>query len=152
MATTDVESTFVDTNILIYANLASSPENGTARTRLEELVSGGSELWISRQVLREYIASLTRPQAFTKPISPAEISLDIRRFESQFEIAEDGPSVTAHLLDLLNEIPMGGKQIHDANIVATMLVHGIKRLLTHNVADFRRFASFIEVIPLVLSS
>ena len=149
MATTAVESTFVDTNILIYANVASCPENERARARLGELASAGSELWISRQVLREYMAILTRPQAFTKPIPAAELGRDIQRFESQFEIAEDGPSVTARLLDLLHQFPIGGKQIHDANIVATMLVHGVKRLLTHNTADFRRFASLIEVIPLV---
>ena len=33
---------------------------------------------------------------------------------------------------------MGGRQIHDANIIATMLAYGELRLLTFNVADFRR--------------
>ena len=32
-----------------------------------------------------------------------------------------------------------GKQIHDANIVAVMLTHGIYRLVTYNQADFGRF-------------
>jgi predicted nucleic acid-binding protein len=36
--------------------------------------------------------------------------------------------------------------VHDANIVATMLAHGETRLLTFNGADFRRFASLIEVV------
>lgn len=146
---TGVEAIFVDTNILVYANVASCPENARARARLEELASAGSEFWITRQVLREYMAILTRPQAFAKPVSAAELGLDIQRFESQFEIAEDGSNVTARLLDLLNQVPIGGKQIHDANIVATMLTHGVKRLLTHNTTDFRRFASLIEVAPLV---
>ena len=53
------------------------------------------------------------------------------------------------LLHLLNTIACAGKQIHDANIVATMLTHGIQKLLTHNVADFSRFASQIIVIPLI---
>ena len=57
--------------------------------------------------------------------------------------------MTVHLLDLLNAVPIGGKQVHDANIVATMLAHGLKRLLTHNVADFRRFSPWIDVVPLV---
>ena len=38
----------------------------------------------------------------------------------------------------------GGKQTHDANIVATMLAHGETRLLTFNAADFRRFDALIE--------
>ena len=45
-------------------------------------------------------------------------------------------------------VQVAGKQIHAANIVAAMHVHGLKHLLTHNTADFSRFASFISVIPL----
>ena len=40
----------------------------------------------------------------------------------------------------------GGKQVHDANIVATMIAHGETRLLTFNESDFRRFGSLIEVV------
>jgi predicted nucleic acid-binding protein len=64
-------------------------------------------------------------------------------------MAEDGPSVTDRLLQLLLSIPAGGAQIHDANIVATMEAHGIGRLLTHNTADFARFAKSITILPLV---
>jgi hypothetical protein len=38
--------------------------------------------------------------------------------------------VTETLIALCRAIPMGGKKIHDANIVATMLAHGTRRLLT----------------------
>ena len=44
---------------------------------------------------------------------------------------------------------IGGKQIHDANVVATMLASGIPALLTHNVSDFDRFRNLIQVISLV---
>lgn len=57
--------------------------------------------------------------------------------------------MTARLLALLAEIPTHGRRSHDANIVATMLVYGAGRLLTHNVEDFVRFAAVIEVLPLV---
>jgi len=53
---------------------------------------------------------------------------------------------------LLLTIPVGGAQIHDANIVATMEVYGIGRLLTHNTTDFARFGGLITVVPLVGSS
>ena len=45
---------------------------------------------------------------------------------------------------------IAGKQVHDANIVATMLVHGITQVLTHNITDFARFSSLITVLPLTL--
>ncbi len=41
-----------------------------------------------------------------------------------------------------------GKQIHDANIVATMMAHGIRTLLTDNVSDFARWGHVIDVRPL----
>lgn len=43
---------------------------------------------------------------------------------------------------------MSGKQIHDANIVATMIAYRIEYLLTHNVVDFERFTSLIHILPL----
>ncbi|BAY37984.1 hypothetical protein NIES2111_23270 [Nostoc sp. NIES-2111] len=56
--------------------------------------------------------------------------------------------VTERLLTLMAEIPSGAKQVHDANIVATMLVYGIPKLLTHNTTDFARFSELITVLPL----
>ena len=48
------------------------------------------------------------------------------------------------LVVLCREFPVAGKQIHDANIAATMLAHGERRLLTFNTRDFRRFGEGIE--------
>ena len=53
------------------------------------------------------------------------------------------------LLALLLEVPTRGRRIHDANIVATMLVYGVRRLLTNNPDDFVPFAAFIDVLPLI---
>ncbi len=102
-------------------------------------------LWISRQILREYLATLSRPQSFTGPLSPTVLSADVIYLESQFQVAEDGPAVTATLLQLISQTPVGGRQIHDANIVAIMQTQGIRTLLTYNVADFRRFSSIITI-------
>jgi predicted nucleic acid-binding protein len=65
-----------------------------------------------------------------------------------FELVEDDGSTTAKLLELMLRIPTAGKQVHDANIGATMLAHGIPRLLTFNVTGFRRFEAFIAIEPL----
>jgi predicted nucleic acid-binding protein len=146
---TGADPVFVDTNILIYANVPAAPEHLAAQTRLQDLARLGAELWVSRQVFREYLAALTRPQTFTNPIGPDALAVDILRFESQFRVAEDGPAVTVKLLELLRTTKIGGKQVHDANIVATMEAYGLGHLLTHNVADFQRFASRIAVIPLL---
>ena len=54
--------------------------------------------------------------------------------------------VTESLIALCREVSVGGSQIHDANIVATMLAHGERRLLTFNTSDFRRFGDRIELV------
>jgi predicted nucleic acid-binding protein len=149
MATTVADQVFVDTNVLVYANLALSPFNTAATTGLHTLRKAAAELWISRQILREYLAAMTRPGLLTGSIPISSLTADVQSFGSMFRIAEDGPTVSAHLLRLLQSIAAAGKQIHDANIVATMLAHGIPKLLTHNTADFARFGGLITVVPLV---
>jgi hypothetical protein len=47
---------------------------------------------------------------------------------------------------------VGERQIHDANLVATMLAYGIPELLTNNPAHFQRLADRITVRSLVLPS
>jgi predicted nucleic acid-binding protein len=50
------------------------------------------------------------------------------------------------LIARCRDVPAGGGQVHDANIVATMLTHGERRLLTFNDADFRRYSDRIEMV------
>ncbi|MFO0848491.1 MAG: PIN domain-containing protein [Gemmataceae bacterium] len=147
--TTAVDPIFVDTNVLIYARSAGSPFHAPAVARLHTLETAGVPLWIGRQMLREYLAGLTRPGATAPPIPLPDLVSDVRAFQQRFRIAEDGAAVTQHLEALLLAVPCGGRQVYDANIVATMLAYEIPNLLTHNVADFTRFASSITVVPLV---
>jgi len=140
---------FLDTNVLVYANIKSAPLHGVALQAIIDHYNAGSELWISRQVIREYLATLTKPQQFSYPPSTTTLQSDIIYFQSRFSTAEENQSVTDKLLDLLRSIKFGGKQVHDANIVATMLVHNITHLLTHNTADFARFGTLITIVPLI---
>ncbi|UBF29267.1 type II toxin-antitoxin system VapC family toxin [Kovacikia minuta CCNUW1] len=149
MVTTGGNIVFLDTNILVYASIPESPLHDIAVNSIQTLEQDGQELWISRQILREFLATLTRPQVFTEPV-PARLVVEAtRQFETRFQIAEDNQRVTARLLALMEQVAIGGRQVHDANIVATMQAYGINQLLTHNVTDFERFAALINVLPLV---
>ena len=137
---------FVDTNILINAVVPESPQYFHARGLLRRLERSESEMWLSRQVLREFLSALTRPQSFAQRYPLAELLHDAKEYERQFVVAEDHDLVTQQLYLLLEQVPCGGKQIHDANIVATMLTFNIPQLVTYNLADFNRFAGLIEVV------
>lgn len=149
--TRNAEPVFVDTNVLVYAYVAEAPWHTEAETALAAHETAGAVLWLSRQVFREYLVSLTRPQQFPIPPDLATVMAQVQQFPQRFQVANEGPEVTARLLTLLTEVPTRGRRIHDVNIVATMVVYGVRRLLTHNTADFARFTRLIEVIPLLPS-
>ena len=139
---------FVDTNVLVYATRPSAAQHASAQASLARLEGEGSSLWVSAQVLREYLAAVTRPQATAPALPMATAITDVRRFRAAFDVAEERPNVLHRLLHLLTTYSSSGRQVHDANIVATMLEHSIRRLLTFNAGDFRRFAGIIDIEPL----
>jgi len=142
---TDAESLFVDTNILIYANVATAPLHEAVLKALRDAHQARRPLWISRQVLREFIATRTRPQTFAQTSTPDVVIKRVRYLEEHFAVADDTAAVTGQLVKLLGAFKIGGKQIHDANIVATMLAHDIPCLLTHNAKDFERFGEIVTI-------
>ena len=137
---------FIDTNVLVKSRVPSAPDHDAARASLERAFRDPEPLRISRQVIREYLAVVTQPQTWPVAITRGDALDDVSRLIGSFEILEDGPVVTESLVALCREVPAGGRQIHDANIVATMLAHGERRLLTLNVSDFRRYGDRIELV------
>lgn len=132
------DKVFLDTNILVYLSNEDSSFHQDA-TRTFEKLAGEYELWVSRQVLREYAVIMTRPDIIEKPLSSTEVATDIEKWQSIFQIADETEDVTKILLDLIKTYDIKGKKIHDANIVATMLVNGINLLYSFNSDDFIRF-------------
>ena len=149
MVITDAETVFLDTNILVYANVAESPFHEDALAAIVTRYAANVELWISRQVIREYVAVMSRPNISSSPKPAGLLTERISFFQSNFSVAEDNYQVTHHLMMLIEQIPVGGRQIHDANIVATMQAYNIPKLLTHNIKDFERYADLIEILPIV---
>ena len=143
---------FVDTNVLIGARFVTAPHHGVAVSNLDRIRESPETLCTSRQVLREYLVVVTRPQSWTTPLPMAEAVEDVRRLTMSFAVLEDGPGVMEMLTALCREVPIAGKQVHDANIVATMLTHGERRLLTFNTRDFRRYSDRIELIGMDMAS
>jgi predicted nucleic acid-binding protein len=150
MAMTDADDRwFVDTNVLVYATDKGSPFHNEANERLRSARELGVVLCISAQVLREYISAATKSAIPGQPVPWSSILDNCLRFRRMFKILPEGEETAAKLCELLAAVPAIGKQVHDANIVATMLVHSIPALLTHNTADFERYAGFISLYPAV---
>ena len=149
MAKTDDKFCFLDTNILIYASDRSSPWHPSSKDKVKKLLSEGFHLFISPQVLREYVSVASRSTGTEKPTPWDMILKNYEDFQKYFRLLEEGQNSVNQLSQLLSKIPAAGKQVHDANIVATMLVHNVSNLLTHNTVDFSRYSQLINIIPLI---
>jgi predicted nucleic acid-binding protein len=99
--------------------------------------------------MREYLAVATRPaERNGLGLNMADALANVRALRGRTSLlAEDG-KVAERLLALLDDTVCGGMQVHDANIVATMLMHGIDAVVTINLDDFTRFAQHVKLIGL----
>jgi predicted nucleic acid-binding protein len=151
MATTDVSDPrwFVDANILVFAANRLSPWHAAAISRLQEARRDKISLVVNPQVVREFIAAASRPAPGESPPPIDPILENVRRIRAGFALLDEQAATIDRLAELLRTIPTQGKQVHDANIVATMLTHGVSTLLTHNIVDFARFATLIQIVPLI---
>ena len=80
----DVNRVFLDTNILIRSTVATAPKHNETQIALARLWDTGAELWISRQILREYAAVLTRPQSYMLPVSSNAMASQLQHFFTPF--------------------------------------------------------------------
>lgn len=129
---------FFDTNILVYLSSQESPFHLRVLEKVKELFDK-YEIWISRQVLREYAVVMTNSSLLQKPLSSDEVEKDMEKWGSIFRVADEIEETTKNLRELIVLFDVKGKNIHDANIIATMKTYNIERLFTLNLKDFKRF-------------
>ena len=148
METMEDNRCMVDTNVLVYITVNPNPWYNVARQWLDRLFNEGFELCISSQIAREYLVVLTRGDVFEQNFTPEEATRELDAILSVFALLDESERSVSYLSDLMQSYHIRGKSIHDANIVATMLAHGVKRLATYNSDDFRRFEEItLELIP-----
>jgi predicted nucleic acid-binding protein len=86
--TTAADRLLVDTNVLVYASLRNTPWHADAIQAIHTELQAGVELWVSRQILREYLAVLTRPGTTTLASPAATGAADVAAFERMFHVAD----------------------------------------------------------------
>jgi predicted nucleic acid-binding protein len=143
---TMVARVFIDTNIVLRALLMQADLHREADAFLKQLLQDDTELWINGQIIREFIVQATHPKTFKTPLSMEETLNEVATIKKVFRIADETAAVREKLLELLEIYPVQGKQVHDTNLVATMLSHNIETLVTLNIPDFARFKDQIKVL------
>ncbi len=148
MATVDGDGCIVDTNVLVYSTVTGNPWHQQARRWLATLQKEALRLCVTTQILREYLVVLTRGTVFEKSLTVDQVLAQIEVLLPGLTVLDE-PLATAELLrTLVRRYQVRGKSIHDANVVAVMLTHGVRRLATYNQADFVRFDEIdLEAMP-----
>ncbi|MBR8840074.1 MAG: type II toxin-antitoxin system VapC family toxin [Stigonema ocellatum SAG 48.90 = DSM 106950] len=123
MMMTGFREVFIDTNVLIFATNSVSPWHLVATESLQTMREADIELFVSPQVLREYLATATRLNVTGSELQLEKIWENVNTFKTEFTVLEDNDLVLSALISLLRNFPTAGRQVYDANIVATMQVH-----------------------------
>jgi predicted nucleic acid-binding protein len=138
---------FLDTNVLLAATDEGRAEHAAALAALDEWPRAGTTLYTSGQVIREYLSVATRPvQSNGLGLARVDALSNARALYARLQSLDENRKVTERLLVLLDDVECTGKQVHDANIVGTMLAHGIDVLVTLNTDDFVRFARYVRIV------
>ena len=138
-----------DTNVLLSATGRARDNHERALRVLNDWPDHGYPLCTSGQILREYLVVATRPperNGLGLPLAEALANRD--RLLARLKFLDENRSVSDRLRRLVESATLAGKKVHDANLVATALAHGVTRILTENVQDFERFADVIEIVDL----
>lgn len=131
---------FIDTNILLAATNQDRPEHAQCTAILEAMMSDAHTGYVNGQVLREYAVVATRPKVQNGlDLSPEAAADNIDTFRSILFILEETRSVADEPVRLIRTHELHGKRIHDANIAATVIAHGLSELLTSNPKDYAPF-------------
>jgi predicted nucleic acid-binding protein len=137
----------LDTNVLLAATDAERRGHGDAMRILNEWSAAGTNLCVSVQVLREYLAAATRPVDSNGLGMPVPEALaNVQSFRDRTTLLPESGRGIDRLVNLLRDVACAGKQIHDANVVATMLVHNVRAVVTMNLKDFARFEPYVNLI------
>ena len=130
-----------DTNVLLGVAHDVDARYPIVQAAVHKLWANGHQLQTTSQNFSEFWNVSTRPTdrngfGFT-PYKTDEL---LRTLEQSFPLLQDSPDVYPEWRQLIVKYNVSGVQVHDARLVATMMVHDVKHILTFNTSDFTRYA------------
>jgi hypothetical protein len=130
----------IDTNILVYAEIRSSPQHQVASQVLRELSEGALPWAIPWPCIYEFLRIVTHPRVYHPPVPLARALEDSKRIlaSPSLFLLQETPRHAEVMTRVLQESGVTGNLIHDAHVAALCLEHGVSELITGD-RDFSRF-------------
>lgn len=143
-----VSSYLIDTNVLLRLSQRKSPEFAVVRKAIGSLRRSQVPLYYLAQNLIEFWNVSTRPVAQNgHGLSLAETDQAANRIEKVFILLPEVEAIHQQWRQLVVKYQVAGAKVHDARLVAAMIVYGIRRILTFNSRDFGRYTEIESVHP-----
>jgi toxin-antitoxin system PIN domain toxin len=136
----------IDTNLLVYAHRAGSPEHRRTQQALERAAAGR---WgFATASIAEFYAVVTHPRCEGGPSPPRRAAAFVRALQAAgAETWNPDHDFSAQLLQLAEDLDVAGPRIFDLQIALTAFQAGATELWTHD-ADFVRIPGLRIVDPI----
>ena len=130
----------VDTNVLLPFVNPSDSRHQIVQSAARKLWADSDELKTTLQNLAEFWNVCTRPRNQRNGLNlpTSQTNQLLQTAEQVFPLLPDTPSVYHEWRQLVVSYGVSGVQVHDARLVAVMLAHGVKHILTFD-AKFSRY-------------
>lgn len=127
----------IDTNILIYARVASAPQHAAAVTFLQGL-SDHSGVVMAELVLVELYLALRNPVVLDPPLSASAAAAECQFFRQhpRWALVEHA-DVMETVWAKAAQPGFGRRRIIDVRLAQTLIRHGVTDFATANVRDFQ---------------
>ncbi len=139
----------LDSNILIRLVVKSDASFRDVRSAVSKLLRQGEQLAYATQTVAEAWVVLTRPTSVRGGfgLTYTEARTCRNRLERAFLLLEDRPEMYQCWKQIVDQHQIIGVNAHEARLVATMQMHGVTRILTFNVNDFKRYQHLDVLTP-----
>jgi predicted nucleic acid-binding protein len=138
----------IDTNVLLRWVKPDEQDYPMVVSAIESILRRGAILCYASQNVAEFWNTCTRPiERNGYALSPQDTDRRARLFEEKMQLLPDAVAVHEQWRRLLVAHNVSGVQVHDARLVAAMLVHGVKQMLTFNDKDFARYPQIEAIHP-----
>jgi predicted nucleic acid-binding protein len=138
-----------DTNILLRFVAPNDPNHALVRDVMYSLLKRSEQVCYTSQNLAEFWNVCTRPITARSGfgLSVEETERRAKVIESYLTFLPDSEAVHLEWRRLVVTYGVMGVKVHDARLVALMLVYGVTHILTFNTDDFKRFSQITVVHP-----
>ncbi len=145
------ESALLDTNVLVYAMDETSAFHAASRKVVLRACDTAAEerLCVTPQVLAELFAVVTNPKRVRRPRTSAEALIAVEQFLAlpNLSVLPVPVDVVSRWIALARTHELSASRVFDAQLAATALANGVKRIYTYDRAHFACFNAIEIVTP-----